>query len=248
MKTLQSRTIAVATLLLSIFSSCGNKEIKQTDSSTPGKEQTVATKTPVINFRDPIYIDSTDYVMYPLSTKKDNSDGSYNKILSGTGIPTYWNIAFYNMVSKTYHLLDDKRKMLITSYAQEGSFQYSSAGIINTNKSDDIIFYSVVVTDYNKDGKLDPDDPSYLFISDKKGNNFKQISPEGLKVTGWKTIKRTGKVLIQAVGDTNNDKKFDNDDEALPYVYDIKTGAIAQPVFGKDFTDAADQVLEKHWK
>ncbi len=61
-------------------------------------------------------------------------------------------------------------------------------------------------------------------------------------------IKQTGKVLIQAAADSNNDKKFDNDDDNLPYVYDIKTGGIAQPVFNKNFTDSTGMVLQKHWK
>src|SRR5258705_294707 len=75
--------------------------------------------------------------------------------------------------------------------------------------------------DFNKDGKLNSDDPNYLFISDKAGRHFKQISPENMNLNSWETIKETNKILMMATKDTNGDKKFDDKDETIPLVYDL---------------------------
>jgi hypothetical protein len=200
-------------------------------------------------FKDAVVIDSTNYVMYPLAISNSSSGGSGSlKVYSGsTGSNVYWNIVFYDMAAKTYHLLDNKRKMVITSYNPFSSSS-SDEGVMNIDVKDGHIFYSVIVEDYNKDGHLDLEAPAYLFISDKKGNNFKQISPKNVNVFNWNVIKSTGKVLINIAADTNNDKKFDDNDDATPYVYDLKNGSIAQPVLDKNFIDTAASLFTEQWQ
>ena len=208
-----------------------------------------------IDFNEPIQIDSSVYVMYPLSF---NNNEEESKVLgsSSYGSPaTYWNIIFYNTANGEYHLLDDKRKMVIYSYDPRNSNVGSSSSssefgeFIESgfNQVDKLLYYSVTILDFNKDGKLNAQDPNYLFISDKLGKNFKQVSPENFNVTNWQTIKGTNKILIQATKDTNNDKKFNDKDETIPMVYDLNINGISKDIFKDDFKIKLKKQLDDQW-
>ena len=71
--------------------------------------------------------------------------------------------------------------MLISSF----DIKYSSGDNVDIAFSKRNIFYKVSVDDYNQDKKLTSDDPEYLFVSDKEGNNFRQISPTGYNLKSW---------------------------------------------------------------
>ena len=232
------------------FTGCGNDDSKKIEILSSAKTaDNGQPQSLTVNFNNPVLIDSTDYVMYPLPINKE-SRGGYSKIFIGSagGPQVFWNIVFYDMVAKTYHLLDDKRKMVITGYSTHNGSTYGNDESVGMEKNDDHIFYAVIVDDCNKDGNLDLEDPAYLFISDKKGNNFTQVSPKGMHVFNWTVIKSTNKVLINIAGDTNNDKKFDTEDNSTPYIYDLKTGGIAQPALDKKFIDTAGKLFTKHWQ
>jgi hypothetical protein len=241
--------LTVVALFSAVFAGCVNEENKKIEIATGKTTDSGQPQGLSLNFKNPVIIDSTGYVMYPLAINKATSRADYSKLISGSaGRQVFWNIVFYDMIAKTYHLIDDKRKMVITSYSPYDVSSYTNEGVMNINKKDDHIFYSVIVDDYNKDGNLDLEDPTYLFISDKKGNNFKQISPNNVNVSNWTVVKSSGKVLINIVSDNNTDKKFDEDDDSAPYIYDLKAGGIAQPILSKDFTDATIKLFEKHWQ
>jgi hypothetical protein len=239
--------ITVLALFSAAFAGCGrnnNKKIEITPSAKTTENGQPQGLT--LNFNNPVIINSTNYVMYPLPINKETR-GGYSIISNSNGSQVYWNIVFYDMVAKTYHLLD-KRKMVITGYSTHNGSADANDGSGNVDTNDDHIFYSVIVDDRNKDGNLDLEDPAYLFISDKKGNNFTQISPKAMHVFNWSVIKPANKILINIAGDTNNDNKFDNEDNTTPYVYDFTTGGIAQPVLDKNFIDTAGKLFTKHWQ
>jgi hypothetical protein len=239
--------LTVLTLFFVALAGCERIDNKKIEISPSGKTaDNGQSQSLTLNFNNPVIIDSTDYVMYPLPINKETK-GGYSIISNSNGSQVYWNIVFYDMVAKTYHLLD-KRKMVITGYSTHNGSAYVNDGSGNVDKNNDHIFYSVIADDCNKDGNLDLEDPAYLFISDKKGNNFAQISPKGMHVFNWSVIKQTNKILINIAGDTNNDKKFDNEDNTTPYIYDLKTDGIAQPVLDKNFIDTASKLFTKHWQ
>ncbi|MEP6612694.1 MAG: hypothetical protein ABJA76_12440 [Mucilaginibacter sp.] len=235
-------------LLATFFFGCRD-DVKKTVNEQ--QTDTTATAQPskntghnILSFENPVRIANSDYVMYPLAIKSDESGGLITKS-SGRNAAQIWNFAFYNTATGEYHLLDNTRKMLIGTddASTQDDVNIPAGKIVLT---DSLIFYSVRVTDFNKDGELTYSDPEYLFASDKNGMNFKQVSPPNLNVTSWQAIKNTGKLLIQAVADVNNDKKFDEDDKVIPYVYDLKTGKLSQ-VFKENFLNSTGKLFEKHW-
>jgi hypothetical protein len=198
----------------------------------------------LLNFQAPELIDSSKYIIYPL-IKDRSTEENYGSSSSGRAA-TYWNLVFYNPSTKEYHLLDTS-KMILSSYNNGSTSSTDDKAAGKMGFADKFIFYSVITTDFNKDNTLDEDDPKYLYVSDKSGYNFKQISPDNLSITGWYAIKGTTKVIIQTIKDSNNDKKFDQDDEQVPFIYDLAKGGKAEQVFSKDFKQSTKRLYEKLW-
>ncbi|MES2062910.1 MAG: hypothetical protein V4456_13375 [Bacteroidota bacterium] len=199
---------------------------------------------------NPVQIDSSEYVMYPLANKQKDDDGGSFISKGKFDSKTYWNIIFYNTITRKSYLLNKKGKMIILSYNQNRYDSYSSDNNYQTlgvTQAKGYILYSVISSDFNNDGRLDYHDPEYLFISDKQGNNFKQISPNDKNVLSWQLIEKSGVVLINTVTDKNNDKVFDEKDVTIPYTYDLKTGKPAEEVFPTEFNEIVNKAHNQQW-
>lgn len=209
-----------------------------------------------LDFNQPVLIDSSVYVMCPLTLNNNEEEKRPFLESNYSSSTTYWNIIFYNTANGEYHLLDNKRRMVIYSYNPRNSNNYSTSSSSSDfnkylesgyNQVDKLLYYSVTVLDFNNDGKLNAQDPSYLFISDKAGRNFKQVSPDNVNVTDWQTIKGTNKILIQVTKDTNNDKVFNNIDETIPMVFDLNTNEISKAIFKEEFIIKLKKQLDTQW-
>lgn len=244
--------IVLATTCIVALSSCQSKSEKNgvDPQSVTKAEHNKIDKTILFDLDSPVLLDSSEYVMYPLpntdGSDGDESGGSYG---SSGRTPNFWNIIFYNTATKKYHLLTEKRKMIIKSYNTDYSnskdysnFQSSDHSSLKTTKNGNYIFYSIIIDDLNKDGKLNDHDPDYLFISDREGNNFKQISPDNFNVKSWVYITKSDKVLIHTVKNSVKDQTI-----AVPYIYDLKKGGVPDQVFSTEFNQSIGQLHEKFW-
>ncbi|MDD2797401.1 MAG: hypothetical protein PHV20_02290 [Bacteroidales bacterium] len=252
MKTMKLLTFILISLCLS---SCDKKTEKPVNNKPlTEEEQKNKLANLDLNFSQPVLIDSSEYVMYPLVLENNDEENS-GFSSSSRGATAYWNIIFYNTQNGEYHLLSDSLKMVINDYSptyNEDNSSYSSSyssDYINTkcNQVDDLLYYTITITDFNHDGKLNSSDPNYLFISDKSGRHFKQISPINLNVENWRTIRGTNKILIQLRADSNNNKKFDSEDTIIPMVYDLNKDDASKEIFNKNFKLHLKKLLYKHW-
>jgi hypothetical protein len=238
--------------IICITISACSTEPKNAENHTLPDTATVTIKPVELDSDNPESIDSSEYVMYPLANKQTDADDSGGSFISKgrSDSKTYWNIIFYNTAIKKSHLLNEKGKMVILSYNQNGYDSYSSDNNYQTlgvTQTKGYILYSVVSSDFNKDGKLDYYDPKYLFISDKQGHNFKQISPDNKNVLNWQLVEKTGIILFNTVTDKNNDKAFDEKDVTIPYTYNLKTGKPAEQVFPAEFSEMVNKVHNQQW-
>ena len=255
------KKLTILLILTSGLLSCNHMTEKPMDNKPLTAEQQKAKLDKLkLEFDQPVLIDSSIYVMYPLILKhSDEPERSYGSSSSGSPT-TYWNIIFYNTGNGQCHLLNDSLKIVIYSYnprnvsesASSSSSSYSSSGFDDFpesgyNQVNRLIYYSITTTDFNKDGKLNSLDPGYLFISDKAGRHFKQISPDNMNVESWKTIKGTNKILIMVTKDTNGDKKFDAKDETIPFVYDLAKNTISTEIFNDGFKMKLKKQLDEKW-
>ena len=240
------RNIIISCFLCAVVGCNSNNESKGPtlqDTLAVGQKPIVVSGKVEFEFANPVTVDSSAYIMYPLKLGDDTRSGSF-----GSSNPNshYWNVAFYNVQTGASHLLDN-RKMYISNVNEKPEEKGEDAVLPVKAVNQQIITYNIVVKDFNKDGKLTDDDPTYLFISDRNGYYFKQISPDDLDVLTWDYLKAKGKILMQCRKDSNHDGKFDNDDQTIPYIYDVKTGTPAKPAFEDEFIQHLHQLKHKQW-
>lgn len=227
-------------------------------SLTPAQQQAKIEQLK-LEYNEPVLIDSSAYVMYPLRlgyTEDEDTDSSIGS-KSYSRSNTYWNIAFYNTETGESHLLSTDKRMVIYSYSNEDKSggeattisaaayaKYVKAGGRQLGKR---LYYSVRTTDFNQDGVIDDKDPTYLFTSDKAGRNFSQISPANYDVAGSQAVPGIDKLLIQGAPDTNGDKLFNGQDISTPLIYSLRSNGSAKDVFSAPFNSATKQQLHRQW-
>jgi len=227
--------------------SSNNRNVADGDVNNAKAEKSKKDKAPGsakgnLHFSEPQQIDNSAVIMYQLDfAEKDQSSGSGSFISKSDRGPSYWNIVFMNTETHQYHLLDSIRKMRILTINAD---RESDDAVPRSYTKSNFIFYSITTDDLNKDGKLDGDDPDYLFISDKSGNNLKQISPSGYYVRSWKLISETNKVLMETVA--VKAEKEDNP-EIVPFIYDLTTGAPPLKTFAPDFMNKTKALYNRQW-
>ena len=242
------RQIIFLSTILFLTSCRQNQQGKQSQTSA---DSTLVDSISVLN--DPknnlniqtnsfLEIDSSGILMFPLSMGESERDG---RSLSYKEMPgnSFWNIIFLNSRTNEYHLLSDK-KMLIKNY----DFRYNSNGNLDIAQTSRHIFYSITSDDFNKDKKLTDEDPQYLFISDKEGNNFRQISPSNYDLQNWQFIKSVNKVLLIVRKDSDKNNKFDDNDEATTFEVDIDKETESREVFSTDFKNKLKILYDRDWK
>lgn len=187
-------------------------------------------------------IDSSGILLFPLSmgeTERSGSGLSYKSMPNGG----YWNIVFYNSKTNQYHLLSDK-KMLITNY----DFKYTDDDHTNIAQTARQIFYSITTEDCNGDKKFTEEDAHYLFVTDREGNNFKQISPPKYDLQTWKFIRSSNKVIMTLKKDSDNNKAFDEKDEVSTFEFDIDKSIEAKEIFPNEFKNKLKVLYDRDWK
>lgn len=185
-------------------------------------------------------IDSSGVLMFPLAiTETEKETGTvFYKDMPNNG---YWNIIFYNSKTKEYHLLSE-RKMVILNY------NYRKEEDDKITQTSNYIFYGVYPDDFNNDKKLTIQDPQYLFVSDKFGNNFRQLSPIGYNLNNWKFIKSLNKLILTARKDSDKNNKFDDNDEITTFEIELDKENSAKEIFSNDFKNKLKILFNKDWK
>ncbi len=237
---------AIYIIVLVVMASCNSKST--TSKNNNAQEQSIADSLAVLN--DPksnlniqtttfSEIDSSGVLLFPLRMGESEREGgslSYKEIEYNH----YWNIVFWNSHNKEYHLLSNK-KMLIKSYDLNSIDEFAKNHV-------NYIYYSIITEDYNKDNNLNEKDPTYLYVSDKQGNHFTQISPSNCDLQSWNYIKSTNKLILTLMKDSNKNLKFEADDEVVTYAVDIDAGESPQEIFSVDFKNQLKVLFDKDWK
>jgi len=221
------------TIAALIFSSCNFSDRGAIPVQNENKKDHELKQKDLIPMYNPaVAIDSTSLLMYPITLEASGKRDKGLKILSydGSNGP-YWNIAFYDTSTGNSNLLNSDRIIRITSF----------------QKLKNLIAYRVNVTDYNRNGALEDDDPTYVFVSELDGKNFRQITPEGMNCD-FSTVSNTDILLIQATSDVNKDKKFGEGDAGIPMIFNPQKAPVAKETFSTSFRDQVTKSLNKLYK
>lgn len=187
-------------------------------------------------------IDSSGILMFLLTageSEKHSSRSSYKEIPNYN----YWNIIFFNGKTNEYHLLSDK-KILIREHHLKPGDDYR----LHTQNTGNYIFYTATAYDYDGDKKLTHDDPLYLFISDREGRGFRQISPGGYDLQSWQYVQSLNKVILTVQKDSDQNKTFDEEDEIIPFEIILSNQFEQKEILSEDFKDKLKDLFDRDWK
>lgn len=234
-------------LLVNLISCSGNQETFERKENKEEEKISILKIQP----HDFFEIDSSGIVVFPLQIGKTDDSRLKGSFESGKN-DVCWNMIFYNTKTGKKYWLSDK-KMLILNYETNYSSNYSSFNTSEALKIDDYssknyIFYNIIAEDFNQDKKLNYDDPTYLFITNKEGKNLKQISPKSMNVVDWKLIPKTNKIIINARKDLNGNKSFnDSEDELINLEFDLNIQKNTTLIFDKKDKDSLINNFKKNW-
>ena len=179
-----------------------------------------AQKKEDINFSDPFQIDSSEYYLIPELVDNDNKD-VYGKGVGFLNWGDYIDIYFYNSTTKQAKKLFDTLALIQSFTKREYYYDKGRETEIPANILPKHIVYLARTENFNGDNALDNQDPVYLYISTKTGNNLTQITPKGLTVISWTLSKDKKMILVKMRNDKNKNKKFGNGDDELYYRIDL---------------------------
>jgi hypothetical protein len=183
------------------------------------KTETKVKDTSSIKVADlPILMEGTKYLIHPVGdvrvyetngkvygSSKTNqvsyAISNYNRF-EITGF--FDNLNFQHIDSTSISPLSDKK------------IQIQTATFLNTiaaKTKKQIMVYSLVDSDTNKDGKVDQNDIKSLYISTISGQNFTKLSEEFQELIDWNIIEAQNRLYFRCIEDINKNGAFDKNDK-----------------------------------
>ena len=140
------------------------------------------------------------------------------------------NILYYNLITGKSHPLSTDT-FHILSFA------------IHTEFVKPLILYRIVKTDLNKDNKFDSSDPVIIYVSNLIGDSLTRITPENEQFIDYFYYPSTNKILIKTIVDSDNNKKFESNDETNFLEMKIDNPELGKVIFSKGLTDSLKQQI-----
>lgn len=227
MKKLHITLIGIAILFLTSCKEEVEKPKVTYDGTSRAKELAKADSTQIQIADLPLQMEGTDYLIHPvadLSIREKGMKSRYGSFsvsdLSFT-ISNYGefeitgflqNLKFQKVDSDSIRKLTDKPVLIQTA-------TYLKSVADKTNNQ--IMVYTMVDMDTNKDGKLDTSDIKALYLSEISGENFTKISSDFQELIDWKLISSNNRLYYRTVEDTNKNGEFDKKDVVNYYYIDL---------------------------
>ncbi|GGD29679.1 hypothetical protein [Flavobacterium orientale] len=165
----------------------------------------------------PIYLEGTSYLIHPLGDIRvyQNNSRSYS---SGKTNTISYSISNYNRYELTGYLenINFQHKdstslhLLTTKKVQIQSVTYPFDFAEKTKRQ--LLIYSLVDMDTNRDGNLDSNDIKSLYISNIDGTNFTKLSVAFHELIDWNIVDVKNRLYFRTTEDINKNGAFDKND------------------------------------
>lgn len=216
---MKKRSIYSIFPMLILLVSCQNQ-----DKPKVIYEDTKTNVTPVNKAADeieiadlPVHMEGTKYLLHAIGDVRiSDANGSYGS--SKTNSVSYAlsnynrfeltgyfeNIKFQHIDSTTSHSLTDKVIQI-----QTATFLNTIAAKIKRQ----ILVYSLVDSDTNKDGKIDANDIKSLYISEFSGAKFTKLSGDLQEFLDWNIVEALNRLYFRTIEDINKNGAIDKNDK-----------------------------------
>jgi hypothetical protein len=166
----------------------------------------------------PIHMEGTKYLIHPVGDVRVYDDFSKVYGSSKTNTVSYaisnynrFEITGYFENLKFQHLDSTNVKALTDEKIQIQTVTYLDRIAANTKRQ--ILVYSVVDKDTNKDNKIDQKDIKSLYISNIDGSNFTKLTEDFLELIDWNIIETQNRLYFRCIEDINKNGAFDKNDK-----------------------------------
>lgn len=209
-------------VLLAFLASCKQeiekpKVIYEEEKNTPGTN--VKKDSSQIKIADlPIHMDGTKYLIHAIGDVRvyDGNGGSYGS--SKTNSMSY-AISNYNRFELTGYFENLKFQHIDSTALRpltDKNIQIQTATFLNTisdKTKKQILVYSLVDSDTNRDGKLDANDIKTLYISNFNGTKFTKLSDDLQELLDWNVVEVQNRLYFRTIEDINKNGAFDKNDK-----------------------------------
>ncbi|MFV5689115.1 hypothetical protein [Flavobacterium sp. ZT3R25] len=212
--------IALLGLSVLLLTSCKEDSEKPKVTYDASRGRAVAkTDSTDIEIADlPIHMDGTNYLIHPVGDLSIREKGIKTRYGSSSvndlsfTISNYGeneitgflqNIKFQKIGSDSIKALTDKPVLIQTATYLKS--------VANKTKNQ-IMVYTMVDMDTNKDGKLDTSDIKALYLSEISGDKLTKLSDSYQELIDWNLIESNNRLYFRTVEDTNKNGQFDKMD------------------------------------
>lgn len=226
MKNFSKYSLLIAVALLA---SCKEK----TETPKVIYEDTKTVKAPVkadssqIKIADlPIHMEGTKYLIHAIGDVRIYEGNSKSYGTSKTNSVSY-AISNYNRFELTGYFENLKFQHIDSTALRpltDKKVQIQTATFLNTiadKSKKQILVYTLVDMDTNKDGKLDANDIKSLYISEFNGTKFTKISQDFQELIDWNIVEVQNRLYYRTIEDINKNGAFDKNDLVHYYYVEL---------------------------
>lgn len=223
--------IVVIALSAIVFTSCKEDQPKPKviyEEAKSSKDLTKKIDSTEIKVADlPVHMEGTKYLIHPVGDIRiyDDSNRSYGS--SRTNSSVSYAISNYNRFEITGYFENLKFQHIDSTAIRpltNKKIQIQTATYLNTVAArfkHQVLIYTLVDDDTNKDGKVDANDIRALYISDISGKGFKKLSHDVQELIDWNLIEAKGRIYFRTIEDINKNGAFDKNDKVHYHFVDL---------------------------
>jgi hypothetical protein len=172
----------------------------------------------------PVVMEGTDYLIHPIGDLRIYERGTKSKYGSSavndvsftiSNVAQYeitgflQNLKFQKIDSDSIRPLTDKPILIETA---------TYLKTVSDRIKKQILVYTMVDADTNRDGKLDTNDINTLYLSTISGEKFTKVATDLEELIDWNLLEASNRLYFRTIEDTNKNGQFDQKD-VLHYNY-----------------------------
>lgn len=166
----------------------------------------------------PIHMEGTKYLIHAIGDVRvyEGNSSSYGSSKTNS---TSYAISNYNRFEVTGYFENLKFQHIDSTALRpltDKNVQIQTATFLNTvsdKTGKQILVYSLVDSDTNRDGKLDANDIKSLYISHFNGTKFAKLSDDLQELLDWNIVEVQNRLYFRTIEDINKNGAFDKNDK-----------------------------------
>ena len=175
----------------------------------------------------PVQMDGTKYLIHPIGDYRIYEGRAKSGYGSSSTDKVSFSISNYNRFEITGFLQNLKFQHIDSTEIRpltDKTIIIQTASYLNTifdKTKQQLMVYSVLDMDTNKDGKLDSSDIKTLYLSEISGRRFTKLSADFQEVIDWNLVESKNRLYFRCIEDTNKNGQFDKEDVVNYHFVDL---------------------------